>query len=61
MKKTKSGFSVWVKVKNEHDVIDLTFHISKLGNTSVSASSINRQSITYTGVILIPVPENPEK
>jgi hypothetical protein len=61
MKKTKSGLSVWVKVKNEHDVIDLTFHISKLGNTSVSASSINRQSITYTGVILIPVPENPEK
>ena len=52
--KRKSGFVIDIKVKNEHDVIDLTFHISKTGSTSVSASSINRQNITYTGEILIP-------
>jgi hypothetical protein len=57
--RTKSGYIVRIKVKNGHDVINLTFHISKTGNASLSASSINRQSITYTGIILIPVPEKP--
>lgn len=56
----KSGYAIDIKVKNEHDVIDLTFHISKTGITSVSASSINRQNITYTGEILIPQPKNEE-
>lgn len=55
--RTRSGYIIRIKVKNGHDVIDLTFHISKTGNASVSASSINRQSITYTGIILIPVPD----
>ena len=50
----KSGYAIDIKVKNQHDVIDLTFHISKTGIASVSASSINRQNITYTGEILIP-------
>ena len=54
----KSGYAIDIKVKIEHDVIDLTFHISKTGITSVSASSINRQNITYTGEILIPQPKN---
>jgi hypothetical protein len=53
----KSGYAIDIKVKNQHDVIDLTFHISKTGITSVSASSINRQNITYTGEILIPQPK----
>lgn len=56
----KSGYAIDIKVKNEHDVIDLTFHISKTGITSVSASSINRQNITYTGEILVPQPKNEE-
>jgi hypothetical protein len=55
--RTRSGYIVRIKVKNGHDIINLTFHISKTGNASVSASSINRQSITCTGIILIPVPE----
>ena len=44
------------------DVIELTFYINLDGLTSVSASSINRQSITYSGEIIIPVAkiENPE-
>jgi hypothetical protein len=54
--KTKSGYLIEVQVKNQYDIIDLTFHISKTGITSVSASSINRQNITYTGEILIPLP-----
>jgi hypothetical protein len=57
-RKRKSGYAIDIKVKNQYDVIDLTFHISKTGITSVSASSINRQNITYTGEILIPQPKN---
>lgn len=57
MERTRSGYVVRIKVKNQHDIIDLTFHISKTGNASVSASSINRQSISYSGIILIPLPE----
>jgi hypothetical protein len=55
--KTKSGYVVDIKVKNQYDVIDLNFHISKTGITSVSASSINRQNISYTGEILILQPK----
>ena len=55
--KKKSGYVIDIKVKNQHDVIDLTFHISKTGITSVSASSINRQNISYTGEIIIPQPK----
>lgn len=55
--KTKSGYDVDIKVNNEHDVINLVFHISKTGSTSVMAASINRQAITYTGEILVPQPK----
>jgi hypothetical protein len=55
--KTKSGYDVDIKVNNDHDVIDLVFHISKTGSTSVMAASINRQAITYTGEILAPLPK----
>jgi hypothetical protein len=57
MEKTKSGYDVHVKVQNVHDVIDLTFHISETGSTTVAAASINRQSISYTGDIVIPQPK----
>lgn len=57
-KRTRSGYIIRINVKNGHDVIDLKFHISKTGNASVSASSINRQSITYMGIVLIPLPES---
>ena len=55
--KTKSGYDVDIKVNNNRDVIDLVFHISKTGSTSVMAASINRQAITYTGEILVPQPK----
>jgi hypothetical protein len=52
--KTKKGFEVNVKVKNLNDLIDLTFHISKMGDATVVASSLNRQAIAYTGEIFAP-------
>jgi hypothetical protein len=52
--KTKKGYEVKIKVKNLNDVIDLVFHITKVGDATVVASSINRQSISYMGEILIP-------
>jgi len=59
--KLKKEYRVRIKVKNEHDVVDLTFHIAFNGNTSVTASSINRQTIAYDGFIIIPMPEEPKK
>ncbi len=56
-KRTKKGYLVEIRVTNVRDVIDLNFHINLDGLTTVSASSINRQAISYTGVIIIPLPE----
>ncbi len=53
--RTKSGFDIYVTVKNERDVINLKFHVSKTGAATVSASSINRESIIYVGEILAPL------
>jgi hypothetical protein len=53
--KTKKGYEVNIKVNNDNDVIDLVFHISKTGDATCVASSINRQSISYVGEILVPV------
>ena len=53
--KTKKGYDVNIKVKNINDVIDLVFHISKTGDATCVASSINRQSISYVGEILAPM------
>jgi hypothetical protein len=55
--KTKSGYDVDIRVDNDHDVIDLAFHISKNGTASLTASSINRQAISYMGEILTPAPK----
>ncbi len=52
--KTRSGYDVDIRVDNNHDIIDLAFHISKNGNASLTASSINRQAISYMGEILAP-------
>ena len=54
-KYVKSGYKIKIKVKNENEFIDLNFHISKTGYTSLSATFISRQSISYDGEILIPV------
>ncbi|HCE59123.1 MAG TPA: hypothetical protein DER09_15145 [Prolixibacteraceae bacterium] len=56
-KRTKKGYLVKIRVTNVHDVIDLNFHINLDGLATASASSINRQAISYTGVIIIPSPE----
>jgi hypothetical protein len=52
--KTRRGYDVDIRVDNNHDIIDLAFHISKNGTASLSASSINRQAISYMGEILAP-------
>jgi len=52
--KTKKGYDVDIRVKNVNDIIDLAFHISKTGDATVVASSINRQSISYMGEIFVP-------
>jgi hypothetical protein len=53
--KDKSGFEVNIKVNNNGDFLDLTFHISKMGDATLVASSLERQSISYTGEIITPV------
>lgn len=55
--KTRKGYDVDIRVDNNHDIIDLAFHISKNGTASLSASSINRQAISYMGEILAPKPK----
>lgn len=55
--KTKKGYDVDIRVKNVNDIIDLAFHISKTGDATVVASSINRQSISYMGEIFVPQPK----
>ncbi|HPE77987.1 MAG TPA: DUF4251 domain-containing protein [Draconibacterium sp.] len=52
--KTKKGFEVNIKLKNLNEGIDLVFHISKMGDATVVASSLNRQAITYTGELFAP-------
>lgn len=53
----KSGYDVNVKVSNDKDVVELVFHITKIGDATVVASSLNRQSISYVGEILAPKTE----
>jgi hypothetical protein len=55
--KTKSGYDVDIRVNNEHDIIDFSFHFKKNGTASLTASSINRQAISYMGEILAPKPK----
>jgi hypothetical protein len=52
--RSKKGYTVIVKVTNKHENIEIKFHILKTGSASVTASFINRQSISYNGEILIP-------
>lgn len=56
---TNEGYKIVVKVKNENEFINLVFHISKRGYTSLSASFLSRQSISYEGEILIPPKPDP--
>lgn len=56
--KTRSGYDVDITVNNNHDVIDLAFHLSKSGNASLTASSLNRQAISYMGEIMAPKPKD---
>lgn len=50
--KVKNGYMVKVEAKNDNDRLTFTFHISETGTTTLSVSSINRQSISYYGEIL---------
>lgn len=57
MKRTNKGYYIDINLTNNHDVINLKFHINKDGETTLSASSINRSSVSYTGFIIVPVEE----
>ena len=57
MKRTNQGYYIDIDVTNNHDVINLKFHINKDGDATLSANSINRSSVSYTGFIIIPLEE----
>jgi hypothetical protein len=61
MKKTNKGYHIDIDVTNNHDVINLKFHINKDGETTLSANSINRSSVSYTGFIIVPFEEPKEE
>ncbi len=61
MKRTNKGYYIDIDVTNNHDVINLKFHINKDGEATLSANSINRSSVSYTGFIIIPVEEPKEE
>ncbi len=58
---TKKGYKIEIKVINNEEYINMVLHISKTGYTSLSASFLDRQSITFDGEILIPVPVEEEE
>jgi len=49
MEKTKNGYRVEVSTKNGSDKLEFYFNVSESGSTTLSVSSINRQSISYYG------------
>jgi hypothetical protein len=51
MEMEDDGYMVEVEVENGMDQIDLTFHISALGYTTLNVTSTNRQAISYYGMI----------
>lgn len=59
-KRSKKGYTINIKVTNKYENIELKFHILKTGYTSVSASFLDRQSISYYGEILVPLPREEE-
>lgn len=60
MKRTNKGYYIDINVTNNHDVINLKFHINKDGEATLSANSINRSSVSYTGFIIVPAEETNE-
>lgn len=51
VEKSKKGYMVKLKVKNESDNLNYIFHISENGSTTLNVISVNRQSISYYGNI----------
>lgn len=52
--KNKNEYRVSFEVKNKNDVIDFNFSISETGYTTLTVNSVNRQSISYYGIIEAP-------
>lgn len=48
-KETKNGYIIKLSVKNGTDHLKFTFQISENGQAFLNVTSINRQSISYTG------------
>lgn len=45
----KNGYMVKFKTRNAGDVLNCTLHVSETGSSTLSVSSMNRQSISYFG------------
>jgi len=51
IEKDKKGYSIGFEVKNEMDYMTFTFRISENGYASLTVTSVNRQPISYHGII----------
>jgi len=51
IEKDKKGYRIGFEVKNEMDYMTFTFRISETGYASLTVTSVNRQPISYHGII----------
>jgi hypothetical protein len=51
MEKDKKGYLIHAEVKNGMDYLTYTFRVSESGYASLTVTSTNRQTISYTGVV----------
>jgi hypothetical protein len=51
LEKNKKGFSITFDVKNQIDFLKFSLQVSESGFASLSVTSTNRQSISYTGTV----------
>ena len=47
----KGGWIITFKTSNKNDSLDFIFHISETGSANLNVNSIDRQSISYRGVL----------
>ena len=52
----KDGWTAVIKPKDNRDVQSMTLNISSEGYTSLQVTSINRQPISFSGIIVAPKP-----
>ena len=57
----KDGWTAVIKPKDYRDVQSMTLSISSEGYTNLQVTSINRQPISFSGIIVAPKPPKPRK